>query len=146
MTQTRQTASEEIGAVFQPDTVLPSQFFAALREKGYVEGEKRLMAAVLADAVDVYMKMAFSGDSRGRQLFIDAEAWLFGDDNRQGLYAFGNICDVLDLEPEYIRRGLLDWKRRRVATIRPSDAFRREPQARRGTSDLRDEPLKKAVG
>ena len=145
MTEIRQT--EEIGGpVIQPDTVLPSQFFGALREKGFVEGEKRLMAAVLADAVDVYQKMAFSGESKGRQLFLDAEEWLLGEGtSRAFFFSFENICDVLGLEPEYIRRGLADWKRRRIATIRPLDAFRREP-ARRPSMHRPSEPLKKAVG
>ncbi len=144
MTEIRQT-DELGGPVIQPDTVLPSQFFSVLRQKGFVEGEKRLMAAVLADAVDVYQKMAFSAESRGRQLFLDAEEWLFGGGSTRWFFSFENICDVLSLEPEYIRRGLADWKSRRVATIRPKDAFRREPQASR-PGDARREPLKKAVG
>ena len=144
MTEIRQT-DELGGPVIQPDTVLPSQFFSVLRQKGFVEGEKRLMAAVLADAVDVYQKMVFSNESRGRQLFLDAEEWLFGKGSTRWFFSFENICDVLSLEPEYIRNGLIDWKRRRVGTFRPKDAFRREAQASRPT-DARREPLKKAVG
>src|ERR1043165_390915 len=109
MTEIRQT-DELGGPVIQPDTVLPSQFFAVLREKGFVEGEKRLMAAVLADAVDVYQKMAFAAEARGQQLFKDAEEWIFGASIGRSFFSFENICDVLSLEPEYIRRGLLDWK------------------------------------
>jgi hypothetical protein len=145
MTEIRQT--EELGGpVIQPDTVLPSQFFAVVRQKGFVEGEKRLMAAVLADAVDVYQKMAFNTESRGRQLYVDAEEWLFGASTGRSFFSFENICDVLSLEPEYIRRGLVEWKRSRVATFRPKDAFRREPQAHRPADSRRAEPLKKAVG
>ena len=144
MTEIRQ-ADELGGPVIQPDTVLPSQFFSVLRQKGFVEGEKRLMAAVLADAVDVYQKMAFSPEARGRQIFVDAEDWLFRGGSTRWLFSFENICDVLSLEPEYIRRGLVDWKHRQVATIRPKDAFRREAQAHRPV-DARREPLKKAVG
>ena len=145
MTEIRQT--EDLGGpVIQPDTVLPSQFFAVLREKGFVEGEKRLMAAVLADAVDVYQKMAFSSETRGQQLFKDAEEWLFGTSIGRSFFSFDNICDVLSLEPEYIRRGLVEWKGRRTGTIRPKDAFRREPQAHRPADVRRTAPLKKAVG
>jgi hypothetical protein len=111
-----ESASEESGAIFQPDTVLPTQFYAALREKGVVEGEKRLMAAVLADAVECYMKQCGATDHRGMQLFRDAEEWLFGSGSRW-LYAYGNICDVLGLEPEYVRQGLLQWRARRARPI-----------------------------
>ena len=145
MTEIRQT--EDLGGpVIQPDTVLPSQFFAVLREKGFVEGEKRLMAAVMADAVDVYQKMAFSTEARGQQLFHDAEEWIFGEGGPRSFFSFENICDVLSLEPEYIRHGLLEWRRRRTATIRPKDAFRREPQAHRPADARRSQSLKKAVG
>src|ERR1044071_6478135 len=109
-TQIKDNIEESAGPVFQPDTVLPSQFFAALRQKGFIEGEKRLMAAVLADAVDVYMKQAFTTDTRGRNLFLDSEAWLFTDAPGPWFFSFRNICDLLGLEPEYIRRGLREWQ------------------------------------
>jgi hypothetical protein len=125
MTEIRQDPPEEsIGAVFQPDTVLPSQFFGILRKKGFVEGEKRLMAAVLADAVDCYMKQAFSPDARGRQTFRDAEAWILQEEPGPWLFSFTNICDMLGLEPEYIRRGLRTWRHGRQPTFRLNDAYR----------------------
>src|SRR2546423_7620878 len=144
MSEIRHDATEEsAGPVFQPDTVLPSQFFGALREKGFIEGEKRLMAAVLADAVDVYMKQAFAEDAKARNLFLDAEAWLFGDEPGPWFFSFHNICDMLGLEAEYIRRGLREWQSKRQPSIRPSEAFRRGPQTSRGN---RNDELEKAAG
>jgi hypothetical protein len=145
MSDIRHDAIEEsAGPVFQPDTVLPSQFFAALREKGFIEGEKRLMAAVLADAVDIYMKQAFTTDTKGRNLFVDAEAWLFQDEVGPWFFSFHNICDMLGLEPEYIRRGLLEWRHKRQPSMRPSEAFRRGPRTSRPGN--RDSELEKAAG
>jgi len=135
---------ERTGPVFQPDTVLPSQFFGALREKGFIEGEKRLMAAVLADAVDCYMKQAFTKDTKGRNLFVDAEAWIFQDEPGPWFFSFHNICDMLGLEAEYIRRGLLDWRHKRQPSLRPSEVFRRAPRTSR-TASSNDE-LEKAAG
>ena len=135
---------ESAGPVFQPDTVLPSQFFAVLREKAFIEGEKRLMAAVLADAVDVYMKLASAPDSRGRNLFSDAEAWLLAVEPGPWFFSFHNICDMLNLEAEYIRRGLREWRSKRQPSIRASEAFRRGPLASR--SGNRREELEKAAG
>ena len=143
MTEIRQDSPEEtVGAVFQPDTVLPSQFFGILRQKGFVEGEKRLMAAVLADAVDCYMKQAFNPEPRGRQVYRDAESWIFQDEPGTWLFSFRNICDMLGLEPEYIRRGLRTWTDTRQPSLRPSDAFRRGPSADRSSGTR--EALKKA--
>jgi len=145
MSEIRQEPLEEIaGPVIQPDTLLPSQFFTSLRQKVFVEGEKRLMAAVLADAVEVYMKQAFNTDPRAHQLFLDAEVWIFSDEPGPWFFSFNNISDMLGLEPEYIRRGLLEWRSKRVPTIRPSDAFRRAPSAARSGSPRQE--LKKAVG
>ncbi len=132
------------GSVIQPDTVLPDQFFASLREKGFVEGEKRLMAAVLADAVDCYMKQAFSSDPRGQQLFRDAEAWLFPEEPSRWFFSFVNICDVLGLEPDYLQHGLREWRQRRVPTLQPLEAFQRRPRSSRPAAPQRE--LEKAVG
>jgi hypothetical protein len=135
MGEIRQEPLEENAVpVIQPDTLLPSQFFTGLRQKAFVEGEKRLMAAVLADAVEVYMKQAFNPDARAQQLFLEAEAWIFSDKPGAGLFSFNNISDLLGLEPEYIRRGLLEWRRTRVPAIRPSEAFRRGPRTARAAA------------
>ena len=113
MAEARETSAGEDAALFQPDTLLPTQFFSVLRQKGFVEGEKRLMAAVLADAVECYMKQSDAPDVRGQQMFGDAEAWIFGSTTRW-LFSYGNICDVLGLDPEYVRRGLRTWRSRRA--------------------------------
>ncbi|HSD29920.1 MAG TPA: hypothetical protein VLL75_21645 [Vicinamibacteria bacterium] len=63
------------------------------------------MGAVLEDAVEVYRKQAGAREGRGRQLFLDAEAWI-EDPDRTWLYSFQNICDVLDIDADYLRRGL----------------------------------------
>lgn len=137
------SAEEPLGPVVQPDTVLPSQFFAHLKEKGFIEGEKRLMAAVLADAVDCYMKHAFGHETRQRELFKEAETWLFeGGKSSHGFFSFLEICDVLGLDADYVRRGLGDWRSRREPTMRAKDVFHRGPRTDRSSS--RRGELKKA--
>ena len=68
------------------------------------------MVAILEDAIDVYRKQAAARDTRKRHMFEDAETWI-EDRDATWIFSFENICTVLDLEPEYIRRGLHDWKR-----------------------------------
>ncbi|MGH7858223.1 MAG: hypothetical protein ACREQY_12940 [Candidatus Binatia bacterium] len=110
---TNQAEDRGAPAAFEPDSLLPDQFAQTFRrQKGWVEGEKRLIAAVLTDAVDCYIKYLESTDSRGRQLFEDAEAWIF-DDSAGGLFPFRAVCEMLGLEPEYVRQGLIAWRRRR---------------------------------
>src|SRR5213593_4821640 len=105
MKEREYAADERAGELFQPDTLLPSQFFDRTR---------RLMIAVLEDAVDVYRKQAGSKDARGEQLFQEAEEWI-EDTDRAWLFSFQNICDVLDLDADYLRRGLRAWKARAKA-------------------------------
>ncbi|MEO6025588.1 MAG: hypothetical protein ABIR79_01805 [Candidatus Binatia bacterium] len=100
----------------QPDVILPAQFFQSLRTKGQFDGERRLMIAVLEDAVNCFMKQIHAIDPKARQLFLDAEEWISADD-RTWFFAFENVCDTLDLNPDYMREGLFKWRaaeRRRV--------------------------------
>jgi hypothetical protein len=99
-------------SLFEPDTLLPSQFFAHFKGRNaQVRGEKRLMLAVLEDAVDCYQKYAFARDPRGRELFAEAEEWLFSSDN-SWVFAYENICEMLEVNPDYVRRGLQEWRQR----------------------------------
>lgn len=104
---------ERLAGLFQPDTLLPSQFFDRVRRRSEHDGERRLMIAVLEDAVDVYRKQVGARDPRGQQLFIEAEEWI-EDTDRSWLFSFQNICDVLDIDSDYLRRGLHAWKEKMV--------------------------------
>src|SRR5215831_14959643 len=91
--------------LFEPDALLPAQFYAAFRGGSAVRGEKRLMLAVLEDALDCYQKYAFARDGHGKQLFSEAYEWI-DSTNREWFFAFENICETLEINPEYLRRGL----------------------------------------
>lgn len=101
---------ERVAGIFVPDTLLPSQYFDRIGRR-IDDGEHRLLMAVLEDAVDIYRKQVGSRDVRGGELFREAEEWIESTDNTW-LYSFENICDLLSIEPEYIRRGLRNLKQR----------------------------------
>ena len=63
------------GGLFEPDILLPNQYFAAFRRGRAVEGERRLMLAVLEDAVDSYRKYALARDPREQACFLEAREW-----------------------------------------------------------------------
>lgn len=77
------------------------------------------MLAVLQDALDCFQKYAFARDVHGRQLFADAEDWISCED-RGWYYSFENICETLEINPDYLRRGVRDWKKQ-VAVIGPQE-------------------------
>ena len=95
--------------LFEPDVLLKDQFTA--RSGATVSREKRLMLAVLENALDSYQKYVFSRDGQGRQLFEEALEWL-DSPNNDWLFSFRNICETLDINPDYLRQGLKDWRRR----------------------------------
>lgn len=99
--------------LLQPDTLLPSQYFAILKRKGAHEPERRLVVAVLEDAVDCFQKHIHARDEKARQLFVDAEEWISSED-RSWPFSFENVCDLLQINPQYLRRGLMAWKDRQL--------------------------------
>jgi len=103
--------------LFEPDALLPAQFYAAFRGGSAVRGEKRLMLAVLEDALDCYQKYAFARDVHGRQLFAEACEWI-ASESRDWFFSFENICETLEITPEYLRRGLDKWRSRMTAAQR----------------------------
>jgi len=51
---------EKIASLFQPDTLLSAQYFDTLRRKTLLEPEKRLMLAILEDAINCFQDNLFS--------------------------------------------------------------------------------------
>lgn len=77
-----------------------------------LEPEKRLMLAVLEDAVICFQENLFARDKKKRQLFLETEQWIF-EERSSRLFAFDNLCQAVDLNPRYIRRGLRRWQESR---------------------------------
>jgi hypothetical protein len=97
------------GLGLEPETILPSQFFERFQIDASLQPEKRLMLAVLEDAVGTFQKFATASGRRGRRLFAEAEEW-FSSEDTAWPFAFRNICQALSLEPSYIRSGLRRWR------------------------------------
>jgi hypothetical protein len=114
--QEKETLDERLPGLFVPDTLLPIQYFEAMRRKHLLEGEKRLVLSVLEDAIECFMKCIDSSTKKGQRLFRDAEEWITLED-KKWVFSFDNVCEMLDINPEYLRRGLREWKVRQLDTI-----------------------------
>lgn len=111
----------------EPEILLPAQFFDRFRGRSILEGERRLMLAVLEDAVMCYQKYAGSPRARGKRMFEEAEEWFF-EENQTWPFSFESICSVFAIHPGYFRTRLVRWKddllsqppdqRHRVARVR----------------------------
>ena len=119
------SALEETASPFQPDCLLPVQYFDNFRGKVQSEPEKRLMLAVLDEALACYQKHFPSRGGRGLRLFRETEEWIFREESERA-FSFVNICEVVGFDPQYVRQGLLRWKemRPRVEMLKtPSRRF-----------------------
>jgi hypothetical protein len=94
--------------LFEPDVLVDRQFFHTYRRKYQSEPERALVFAVLSEAIETFRKFAFSKSARGRSLFRQAEAWLW-DKDPDYFFSCKNICELMGLDPCYLRRGLLEW-------------------------------------
>ncbi len=77
--------------------------------------EKRLLLAVLEEAVITFQRYTTSTRRRGQRLFREAEAWIVSDDVCWAC-SFENVCDVLGFDSQYLRQGLLAWRDRQRRT------------------------------
>lgn len=85
-----------------PDTILPDQYFDRLAAGGSDTPEKRLMFAVLLDAV-------ISLRRRNSSAAAEAELWVRCEDEDDTPFSFRNVCAALGIEATYLARGLLAW-------------------------------------
>ncbi len=108
LARNHEEAEERVPAVFQPEVMLPVQFYELMRRRHELEGEKLLMFAVLEDGIQTYMKHFNSPTRRGQNRFREAAEWIERVD-KQWLFSFDNVCEALDIDPEYMRRGLRRW-------------------------------------
>ena len=87
-----------------------------LFKKDIRKGEERLMFAVLESAVEDFQKYFLARNPGTKKLFQETEEWLLEKESDE-LFSFENICETLQLHPDYIRQGLLRWKEAKINSI-----------------------------
>lgn len=102
-----------LARILEPDIFLPSQFYGATGLSRKLEGEKRLMIAVLKDAVECLDKYRGSRSPLGQDQYLSAIEWV-EDTDTEWLFSFTNICDLLGFDPEYMREVLLKRENRYI--------------------------------
>jgi transposase-like protein len=138
--QEKETLDERLPGLFEPDTLLPIQYFEAMRRKHLLEGEKRLVLSVLEDAVECFMKCIDSPTNKGQRLYRDADEWINLED-KFWVFSFDNVCDMLDINPEYMRRGLKGWKERKLIAIQQAAEARAEAASAEIAAEGQNAPM-----
>ena len=110
--------------------LLPVQHADLCRRSEPVQPERRLMLAVLSDAIVLFQTRGSPGCRRDVE---SARRWILSDD-RAWPFSFVNVCDTLGIAFEPLRRAL-------TRTLHELPREHRTAARRRLLAGIRDEPL-----
>src|SRR5919108_2920551 len=129
ISEVSQTIAGQTGSLLQPDPLIPAQFFEIFRPEKVSAPEKKLMFAIMEDAIICFQKYAAARNHREMRHFREAESWIFNK-HSDWWFSFENICAHLGLNPDYVRRGLAPEKKTRVIFSRVDDLYAKKSKAR----------------
>ncbi len=85
--------------------LLPGQYADLVRRNHVIEGELKLLLAVLEDAIRCYLRYAQVKGGERRREFVEVRNWFEG--TRAGvrpadIFSFENLCAALGIEPQIL--------------------------------------------
>jgi hypothetical protein len=102
----------------QAGVVLPMQFHGDRRGTAITEPLRRLMVAMLVDAIRCFQTKVGARQPAKRREFVEVRSWIFSDkDNR--FFSFGAVCEALEIDPKAIRKELVHWADKKLASDKP---------------------------
>ena len=97
---------DDMPNIFAGVGILPIQYGESRRRKLPSEGERKLLFAVLEDAIRTYLRHRDKGvEARNNEDFVEAAEWLSSDEEG-GPFAFVNVCEALGIEADCLRAGI----------------------------------------
>jgi hypothetical protein len=97
---------DDLPNIFAGVGILPIQYGESRRRKLPSEGERKLLFAVLEDAIRTYLRHRDKGvEARNNEEFVEAAEWLSSDEEG-GPFAFVNVCEALGIEADCLREGI----------------------------------------
>jgi hypothetical protein len=103
---------DTLSGAFAPAIILPAQYYRTLSNRNYMDGERKLMFAVLEDGIRCYLKNRHARSRRGRILFYEVRDWM-KPDRDNGPFCFDLLCHEFGMEGSRVRNAL---ERRLVLT------------------------------
>ena len=104
--------ADAVSGLFEPDVILPSQFFEG-DKRGLRGGERKLMAALLADGIEEYIQVCARLSNLVTPADVrrsDALEWVHTKDPEY-IFSFDNVCDCLGIDADFLRYGLARYIR-----------------------------------
>jgi hypothetical protein len=113
-----------------PEVLTPGQYYDRVHADDHETlAVKRLMSAVLSDAVRCFQAYAKARNLAGRLMFAEAQAWIL-DRKAEGPFAFVTICESLGIEPNRMREGIRQFGSLNAGGTKPGRLGRRSPANR----------------
>lgn len=119
-----QEMDRKLTTLFQPDELAAHQYQSNFERLTPLGPERRLMLAVLEDAVACFQTYLHAKRSKEKKLHNDTVSWIF-DRGDHRVFSFDNVCGVCGFDPDYLRRGLLKWRAEMNAVKISDDKLRR---------------------
>src|SRR6266851_2887873 len=113
---TMEWENSALGNLFVPDVLTPEQFYDSRRDDSNIRPVKKLMMAILEDALRCFQNNADAKGGPRKRLFSEAEHWLCGEGG-EGPFSFETVCETLGIEPQFLRSGLRDWRSQQLAAV-----------------------------
>jgi hypothetical protein len=109
MLQNTKTGDNDAVVMIQHDSTDVDTHLRNFRRQEFLEPEKKLLSAVLEDALACLDKYFHASSKRGKKSYQEAEDWVFRRED-SGVFSFTNVCEAVGLQPSYVRKGVLRWK------------------------------------
>jgi hypothetical protein len=112
--------------------LMPAQYVDLVRRNHTLEGELKLLMAVLEDAIRCYLRNVDAKEGERRREFIEVRSWFESAvPRRSGIFGFENLCDALGIEPHSLLARL------GIMTIHDLPSRRYQMRRHRALSSLR---------
>lgn len=89
--------------------IVSGQYLGIFGRNENLAPEKALLLAALEDAIHCFRHYSAAHDRVGKQRFREAETWI--NRRRDWVFTFDSVCELLGIEPEYLRRKIFEEER-----------------------------------
>jgi hypothetical protein len=136
--------NDSITIFLEPDALASERYLEVFHSR-QISPEERLMIAILDDAVQSFIAGIRPRKFSDFRHLKEAEEWIM-DSGSDGLFSFDSICNLLGLDPGYLRGGLEKLRteaRAEQRSYRPKTNSFRHSESSSGHSSAR---TKKTAG
>lgn len=99
--------------------VTDTEHFTQKRSLVFESPDHRMRFRILEEAFDDYTKNIAQEKNAQKRLFAEVFDWFFNEHNSSWPCSFVTICQLFDLDPGYIRKGIILWTKNYFAKPPP---------------------------